>query len=358
MTKFKIGDRVRISESGKKEYRDSWDNPHDLTGTIKRFKDFLLPVSVVWENGHGNTYDYEDLELVTETETQPSVTEKTQMQYAYMITANTITVFLDGKVVVVNSNDTRFEGLKEHLKGTHDYNYISSMLDKPKAIARMTEGLVSVQGDQVFYAGEAVADQLAIKLVDLLDNGFDARPWAKFMDNLMQNPSYRSREQLYTFLEKHGAPITPDGHFIAFKNVRQDFKDIHSGTFDNSPGQLVVMPRAKVDDDPNRTCSAGLHACASPYLDHFYRAGSRTVAVKINPRDVVSIPTDYDFAKMRVSQYEVLFEVDRQQVKEIESQLVYGTVDPLDDYADIVAGGDYGYDDSYDSYDSYDDGYC
>jgi hypothetical protein len=37
--------------------------------------------------------------------------------------------------------------------------------------------------------------------------------------------------------------------------------------------------------------------------------GERTVIVKINPRDVVSIPTDYDNSKGRACRYEVIGEV-------------------------------------------------
>ena len=43
------------------------------------------------------------------------------------------------------------------------------------------------------------------------------------------------------------------------------------------------------------------------YLNHF--GGERTVIVKINPRDVVSIPTDYNEAKGRACRYEVIGEL-------------------------------------------------
>jgi hypothetical protein len=42
-------------------------------------------------------------------------------------------------------------------------------------------------------------------------------------------------------------------------------------------------------------------------LRHF--GGARTVIVKINPADVVSIPTDYDNSKGRACRYEVIGEV-------------------------------------------------
>jgi hypothetical protein len=67
------------------------------------------------------------------------------------------------------------------------------------------------------------------------------------------------------------------------------------------------MERNKVDDNQNNTCSSGLHFCSENYLRSF--GGDRTVIVKINPRDVVSIPTDYDNSKGRACRYEVIGEV-------------------------------------------------
>jgi hypothetical protein len=77
----------------------------------------------------------------------------------------------------------------------------------------------------------------------------------------------------------------------------------------NAPGQVLEMERNEVDDDQNRTCSTGLHFCSESYLSCFGDSTSRTVIVKINPRDVVSIPNDYNNAKGRACRYEVVGEL-------------------------------------------------
>jgi hypothetical protein len=59
----------------------------------------------------------------------------------------------------------------------------------------------------------------------------------------------------------------------------------------------------------NNTCSTGLHFCSKEYLDHFGGHDSRTVILKINPRDVVSIPADYNATKGRTCRYEVIGEL-------------------------------------------------
>lgn len=144
----------------------------------------------------------------------------------------------------------------------------------------------------------------------MLEEGFSIEPLVAFMENLMQNPSYRAVNELYSFLEQNNLPITPDGHFLAYKKVRDTFFDIHSNTMDNSPGKIVEMDRNLVDDDQNNTCSKGLHFCSQEYLDHFGDSTSRTVILKINPKDVVSIPVDYNNSKGRACRYEVIGELN------------------------------------------------
>jgi hypothetical protein len=143
----------------------------------------------------------------------------------------------------------------------------------------------------------------------MLQDGFPVEPLVAFMENLMTNPSKRAVDELYGFLEKNSLPITPDGHFLAYKKVRQNYFDCHTGKMDNSVGKVVEMERNEVDDNKDQTCSAGLHFCSQEYLPHFGGGDSRVVIVKINPRDVVSIPVDYNNAKGRACRYEVIGEV-------------------------------------------------
>jgi hypothetical protein len=78
---------------------------------------------------------------------------------------------------------------------------------------------------------------------------------------------------------------------------------------DNSVGKTVEMERNTVDDNASNTCSTGLHFCSLSYLDHFGGSDSRVMVLKINPRDVVSIPADYNATKGRACRYEVIDEI-------------------------------------------------
>ena len=177
-------------------------------------------------------------------------------------------------------------------------------------------GNVEIQGEKLFWKGTEMHGAIVNRMVQMLQDGFPVGPLVLFMENLMKNPSKRAVDELYPFLEKGQLPITPDGHFLAYKKIRKDGTDVHSGTMDNSVGKIVEMERNTVDDDKNRTCSAGLHFCSKEYLANF--SGERTMILKINPADVVSIPSDYNDTKGRACRYEVIGELDQETVKSPE----------------------------------------
>lgn len=198
----------------------------------------------------------------------------------------------------------------------------AELIDVKEAIKQTLEGSkAELKGDQVYYNGEQVHGNLARRITAMVKEGFSVQPLLLFLDNLMENPSKRAVDELYGFLESARLPITDDGHFLAYKSVRQDFKDHHSGTMDNSVGQVVQMERNRVDEDKDRTCSYGLHFAAHQYAEGFGRGG-RMVVLKINPKDVVAIPSDYNNQKGRCCRYEVIEEVSRSDKKLVGQAIV------------------------------------
>jgi hypothetical protein len=101
--------------------------------------------------------------------------------------------------------------------------------------------------------------------------------------------------------------ICDNGYILAYKGVSDDFKDIRTGKFDNSVGKYVEEDRKLVDNNPKAACSRGLHVGSLDYINQIYNYnGYRIVACIINPEDVVSVPDDYNGAKMRVCKYKVV----------------------------------------------------
>lgn len=230
---------------------------------------------------------------------------------AMTITPDTITLIVDGKTrTLTSASHSRYDEIRS-LLAAGEKDEAEKLLDLTQVYTNAFAGTrVSIEHGVVKLDGVAMHGVLADRMLTMKDEGFDVGPMARFMENLYENPSYRSVEQLYGFLEASDLPITEDGHFLAYKMVRDNYTDHRTGTFDNSVGARPKMPRNQVDDDPNSTCSAGLHFCSQNYLG-FYGGGGRTMIVKVNPRDVVSIPVDYKNAKGRACEYEIVGELER-----------------------------------------------
>ena len=230
------------------------------------------------------------------------------MTYPYLIQGSNVVVVIDNKPHTINKTHITYQKVVDAIKAG-DWDAVKDAIEPKKVVLNYGKGNVSIQGETLFWKGKELHSTLAVKMIDMLKEGFPIEPMVHFMENLYQNPSHRAVNELYSFLEKGNLPITPDGHFLAYKKVRADYLDVYSGTMDNSIGQVVEMERFNVDDNKDNTCSTGLHFCSKDYLNNF--GGERTVIVKINPRDVVSIPADYNDTKGRACRYEVVGEVDQ-----------------------------------------------
>lgn len=228
--------------------------------------------------------------------------------YPYIIQGSNVVVVIGNKSYTVSKTHLTYQKVLDAIKA-QDWEAVKAVVDPKKVVLNYGKGNVSVQGETLYWKGEQLNGGLAVRMIQMLQDGFPIEPMVAFMENLFTNPSKRAVTELYGFLEKNNLPITPEGHFLAYKKVRKDFLDIHSGTMDNSVGKVLEMERNAVDDDKDRTCSTGLHFCGMSYLPHFGGCDSRTVIVKINPRDVVSIPSDYNDAKGRACRYEVIGEL-------------------------------------------------
>ena len=247
------------------------------------------------------------------------------MSYPYIIQGNNVVVVIDNKPHTINKSHVTYQRVVNAIKAG-DWDTVKDIIEPKKVVLDYGKGHVSVQGETLFWKGEELHTSLSVRMIQMLQDGFPVEPMVAFMENLMLNPSKRAVTELYGFLEKNSLPITPDGYFLAYKKVRYDYKDCHSGTMDNSVGQVVEMERNSVDDDKDRTCSTGLHFCSRDYLNHF--GGERLVIVKVNPRDVVSIPSDYNGAKGRACRYEVVDEIDKDRADEAFAQSVQATAEP------------------------------
>lgn len=208
---------------------------------------------------------------------------------------------------------------------------------------RLTERVTTANG-YLFLDGVELHSALATQVIRFIEQGVeDWKPLVAFFEKVQANPQEHSREQLYTWLIDRDFAIYEDGDILGYKGVRQtDGKlvSIHSGQaivdgtvvkgyIPNEIGSIIEMPRDEVTFDPSVGCHNGLHVGNYSYAEGF--AQGALLEVKVNPRDVVSVPSDSYFQKMRVCRYTVIKVIDQQVTTALR---VY------DQASDTVAWGD------------------
>lgn len=235
--------------------------------------------------------------------------EYTSQDFSTLVTKSSVTVTFKGEVYTFKKESVNYQLVVNAIKEGR-WNDLPDLLSPAKVVEVKTHGDMVVEDGQVYVNGPdgrfAVPSGLNDTILLYLSEDLPFQPLVKFAVNLSQNPSARSVDQLFEFIQRHQMTITENGCFIAYKRVRENFTDCHTGTFDNSVGQVVKMPRNQVMDDPDVGCSSGLHVAAYNYAHHFYGGEGHVVYVEVNPKDVVSVPRDYNFEKMRVCEYKVL----------------------------------------------------
>jgi hypothetical protein len=238
------------------------------------------------------------------------------MSVPFMWVDGNLTLILKNKAHQVLPDHINYRLIMDSLQSASE-DELLELVDIQTAVATFSQGRVEVKNGQVLYDGEEVHGAISKRILEFMSKGLPFQPLVNFLDNLMENPSMQSQTELYDFLEHQYLPITEDGHFLAYKAVRNDYMDKYAGTFDNRVGSVCEMRRAKVDDNRGVGCSQGLHAGALNYVASYgsVDSGDKIVIVKINPKDVVSVPNDCNCEKLRTCRYEVVGEYQGELLK-------------------------------------------
>lgn len=230
-----------------------------------------------------------------------------------------LTAFINGEVYACDSSNPYWSEIMDAVRA-NDGALIPFFIDLAERAAqqfRKVTDRVAVNFGTVTFDGDVVDNSLTHAILRAMNSGDDFTPLVNFMEKVYQNPNKHSRESLYTWLSDRDFTITTDGDLVCYKGISTDGLSTHSGPgivngvhqngrLDNSVGNVVEMKRSQVTHDPATLCSAGLHVATFDYANSW---DSRTVKVIVNPRDVVSVPTDGAGDKMRVCRYRVAEEI-------------------------------------------------
>jgi hypothetical protein len=253
---------------------------------------------------------------------------------AAAVNENTITCVIGGNVHTIQRDHPEAGQILRALNDDWAPEEVLALFDKIKAMAAYMRGSVEVRGNAVYCGGEPIHNVVAERILEFMGDDLPYQPLVKFLDCIQNNPSRWSVEQLYTFLEHKNLPITPDGKFLAYKAIRNNWTDKYSGSFKNTVGSTLSMKRNKVDDDPDRHCSYGFHVGSLEYVEGFAYGygnpgGDRIVIVEVDPADVVSVPRDCNCQKVRTCKYTVVAEY----TGPLPEKLVVDSTQPYDDDA-------------------------
>lgn len=197
----------------------------------------------------------------------------------------------------------------------------------------LVNGRVLIDGDHI----DTAVEQHLLRLLSATRSASTAEQtkvadlawlsFGKFIENLYSNVNEHVRSQLFRWMTQEanrsgGFTLTDDGCFIGYKGCAGSADSAvsinhgtaivngvaHEGAIPNPLGAVVEMSRSNVNDDPAQGCSYGLHVGTYDYAKGW--AQGVLLTVKVNPRDVVSVPTECDSQKIRTCRYEVLENVE------------------------------------------------
>jgi hypothetical protein len=274
----------------------------------------------------------------------------------YMYSEDVITIFWEGKPYSLRKDHPNFQNAKNAiLEG--DYESLGGLIDITKSVEDFIEGDIEVREEVVYYKNHRLHGVVVEKLLEMLRSGMkDNAPLVNFITRLQSNPSANSVNELYSFLSYKSLPTTPEGKVLGYKGVKGDFYS-STGNADtivvqgevndshqilNEVGATIEVARRCVDDNKDNHCSYGLHVGSYDYANSWAGSDGRLLVVEFDPEDAVSVPTDCNFQKLRVSKYKVVNDItdDRKEydkpVYEANKPIYDEVEDDYDDDDDYV----------------------
>ena len=130
------------------------------------------------------------------------------------------------------------------------------------------------------------------------------KPVIPFLKKVAENFYINATHELYDYCRNMDFSITPNGNILAFKAVNRNMK----AKYDNKTEYKLNEYTSTDVFDTNRDeyCSQGLHFCARNYLGGFADTNDIILILEIDPRDIVSIPSDNHFTKGRCKKCKVV----------------------------------------------------
>ena len=266
-----------------------------------------------------------------------------------------VVVYEDGELASVPGTHPQFDKLIELLRSgkstDEEVKRLVNILHVAGTKLQALTDRVSVEPYGVFFDGDQLRTELADVLIELLEQGKDddLKAVALFLENAAANQTMEGIDAMYRWITNGDLVLTERGTFLAYKGVY--FTDdggaesitsgtalvdgvVHTGRIPNPIGSVISMPRSEVTADTSVACGPGLHAGTFQYANGF--GHGKLILVEINPRDVVSVPSDSSCQKLRVSKYKVVERID----KRLDDRVYTPASEVVEDDGDFTETGE------------------
>lgn len=262
-------------------------------------------------------------------------------------------ILSNGNVLGVNRDDPQFEALdkireeiiggvlslddaEEKITDLFSEGGIHDVAEKMTALSEK----ISTDGEAIYYNGERLDGVAEDEIIAIMHRGGNYGPVVKFVERVYDNVSKYVRDQLFGWLKAFSNDdpsnpfhLTEDGKIIGYKGtgigedgvtpVSVHFASGPVGYVDvKAPGEteftryegrqipypfgcVAKMDRRDCNDNPNEGCSSGLHVGTWGYASAWGKNGY-VLTVEVDPVDVVSVPADSGFQKLRACQFQVV----------------------------------------------------
>jgi hypothetical protein len=230
------------------------------------------------------------------------------INYNYIVTDNSIAIFAGAKPFVARKEHPSYQKIKNLVKA-QKFEEATKLFDIGNSISNQSNGKITIKNNNIYWNEKPLHNYVASRILALLKEGFDTKPVINFLEDLYNNNPLVKQDNnhylvndLFKFLEANDLPWCPDGSFLAWKRVRKDGFDIHSGTIQYKVGEIIEESFDRVDKNRDNHCSVGLHFASAAYYKRSNfgeNTDYKTLLVKIMPSWVCSIPSDYGNSKGR-----------------------------------------------------------
>lgn len=230
----------------------------------------------------------------------------------YFKTKDKISVVLaNGSICEWSSSNSQFSKINKMVEA-EDWIEIENFIQADKNIIGSEKLVLNDKGNLEVTTKkkkiEVDKDNRFTKLCSLIkENGTtdaDLKPVIPFLKKVAENTFIDATKEIYDYCKNMDFEITKDGNILAFKVVNSSMKAKYDNETEYKLGKYTEVEN--FDTDRNTHCSRGLHFCARGYLNSYAEPNDVVLILEIDPRDIVSIPTDCDFKKGRCRKCKVV----------------------------------------------------